>query len=111
MNADGLCRVPIVANNPKGSVKFPAEVPIFLPQPFKCKRATKPANPRVRNDRRGLMRPGVPPAEGEIVRIGDCAARDLLLLAYLVRDGVTFAIRDRLFLGLEAQPNLLARIE
>src|SRR5436190_3652698 len=47
---------------------------------------------------------------GKIIRVGDRSARRRLRLGELVRNAAPLAIRDRLFLGVELQAQLLAHV-
>jgi hypothetical protein len=59
---------------------------------------------------RASMRPGLAPLEREIVRIGNLALDIGLRLEQFVGNAMALAICDRLFLGREAEPDLLAHI-
>src|SRR5580698_8406047 len=59
---------------------------------------------------RPLVGPGATPGGGKIVRIGNTRALDGLAVKDLVGDAVALAIGNRLFLGVEAQPDLLLHV-
>src|SRR5437868_14927880 len=56
------------------------------------------------------MRPGFAAAEREIVGIGDLAVRRRLRLDHLVGNALALAIGDRVFLGVEADGELLLHV-
>jgi len=58
-----------------------------------------------------LVRPGFAPLEGEIVGIGDGAARRRLRLEHLIGDAFALAIGDCLFSIVEPQLHLRAPVE
>src|SRR4051812_3230979 len=59
---------------------------------------------------RKSVRPGAAAIVGEIIRIGDRSAHRRLRLGKLIGNAAALAIRDRLFLRVELQAQLLAHV-